>query len=110
VYSAIKLKANGSQEIIERPHNPSMEDYRKLLGVENIDQYPCVYKNKEKRLVASIGDKSLFINDQATDLYKKWLTTKNESPMPYANTLFIRGDAILVLQVANVTGGIDDQR
>jgi hypothetical protein len=52
----------------------------------------------------------LFINDQATDLYKKWLTTKNESPMPYANTLFIRGDAILVLQVANVTGGIDDQR
>ncbi len=110
MYSAIKLKANGSQEIIERPHNPSMEDYRKLLGVENIDQYPCVYKNKEKRLVASIGDKSLFINDQATDLYKKWLTTKNESPMPYANTLFIRGDAILVLQVANVTGGIDDQR
>ena len=110
MYSAIKLKANGSQEIIERPHNPSMEDYRKLLGVENVDQYPCVYKNKEKRLVASIGDKSLFINDQATDLYKKWLTTKNESPMPYANTLFIRGDAILVLQVANVTGGIDDQR
>ena len=109
MYSAIKLKANGSQEIIERPHNPSMEDYRKLLGVENVDQYPCVYKNEEKRLVASIGDKSLFINDQATDLYKKWLTTKNESPMPYANTLFIRGDAILVLQVATV-GGIDDNK
>ena len=110
MYSAIKLKANGSQEIIERPHNPSMEDYRKLLGVENVDQYPCVYKGQEKRLVASIGDKSLFINDQATKLYKTWLETQNESPMPYANTLFIRGDAILVLQVGSIVGGIDDNK
>ena len=109
MYNAIKLKANGSQEIIERPQNPSMEDYRKMLGVESVDQYPCIYKKAEKRLVASIGDKSLFINDQATDLYNKWLKKTNQSPMPYANTLFIRGDAILVLQVATV-GGIDDNK
>ena len=107
MYSAIKLKANGSQEIIERPQNPSIEDYRKMLGVGDVDQYPCIYKKEEKRLVASIGDKSLFINDQATDLYKKWLSTKNESPMPYANTLFIRGDAILVLQVATIKEGVN---
>ena len=49
----------------------------------------------------------MFINDQATDLYKKWLATKNESPMPYANTLFIRGDAILVLQVATIKEGVN---
>ena len=104
MYNAIKLKANGLQEIIERLQNPSIEDYRKMLGVQDVDQYPCIYKEREKRLVASIGDKSLVINDQATDLYKKWLTTRNESPMPYANTLFIRGDAILVIQVATVEG------
>ena len=44
MYSAIKLKANGSQEIIERPQNPSIEDYRKMLGVGDVDQYPCIYK------------------------------------------------------------------
>ena len=107
MYSAIKLNANGTQEIIERPRNPSIEDYRTLIGSQEIDQYPCMYKQQEKRLVASVGDKSLFINDQATDLYKEWLRDRNSSPMPFAGTLFIRGDALLVLQVATV-GGIDD--
>ena len=60
--------------------------------------------------MASIGDKELLINDQATNLYKIWLSKKNESPMPYANTLFIRGDAILVIQVDSTIGGIDDKR
>ena len=109
MYSAIKLLVNGTQELIERPHNPSMDDYREILGIQDLDQYPCVYKDQEKRLVASIGNKELLINDQATDLYKIWLLKKNESPMPYANTLFIRGDSILVLQVATV-GGIDDNK
>ena len=109
MYSAIKLLANGTQELIERSQNPSIDDYRSMLGYQDVDQYPCEYKGQEKRLVASIGDKSLFINDQATKLYKSWLGNKNESPMPYANTLFIRGDAILVLQVATV-GGIDDNQ
>ena len=104
MYSAIKLNANGTQEIIERPRNPSIEDYRTLLGSQEIDQYPCMYKQQEKRLVASIGDKTQIINDQATDLYKAWLSEKNSSPMPFAGTLFIRGDAILVMQVAT-TGG-----
>lgn len=108
MYSAIKLLVNGTQELIERPKNPSIEDYREMLGVGDVDQYPCVYKDQEKRLVASIGDKELLINDQATNLYKIWLSKKNESPMPYANTLFIRGDAILVMQVSTTTGGIDD--
>ena len=108
MYSAIKLLANGTQELIEPSQNPSIDDYRSMLGYQDVDQYPCVYKGQEKRLVASIGDKSLFINDQATDLYKVWLSKKNESPMPYANTLFIRGDAILVIQVSTTEGGIDD--
>lgn len=108
MYSAIKLNVNGTQEIIERPRNPSIDDYRTLLGSQEIDQYPCIYKQQEKRLVASIGgDKSQVINDQATDLYKAWLTEKNSSPMPFAGTLFIRGDAILVMQVAT-TGGPND--
>ena len=110
MYSAVKLLANGTQELIERSKNPSIDDYRTMLGYEDIDQYPCIYKGQEKRLVASIGDKSLFINDQATKLYKTWLETQNESPMPYANTLFIRGDAILVLQVGSIVGGIDDNK
>ena len=109
MYSAIKLLANGTQELIERSQNPSIDDYRTMLGYQDVDQYPCEYKGQEKRLVASIGDKSLFINDQATKLYKSWLGNQNESPLPYANTLFIRGDAILVLQVATV-GGIDDNK
>ena len=109
MYSAIKLLANGKQELIERSQNPSIDDYRTMLGYQDVDQYPCEYKGQEKRLVASMNDKSLFINDQATKLYKSWLGNKNESPMPYANTLFIRGDAILVLQVATV-GGIDDSK
>ena len=107
MYRAIKLNASGTQEIIERPQNPSIEDYQKLRGVESLDQYPSIYKKEEKKLVASIGDKSLFINDQATDLYNKWLNKNNHSPMPYANTLFIRGDAILVLQVATVKEGVN---
>ena len=107
MYRAIKLNASGTQEIIERPQNPSMDDYRKMLSVENVDQYPCIYKKEEKRLVASIGDKSLFINDQATDLYNKWLNKSNHTPMPYANTLYIRGDAILVVQVATVQEGVN---
>ena len=110
MYSAIKLLANGTQELVERSLNPSIDDYRTMLGVQDIDQFPCIYKGQEKRLVASIGDKSLFINDQATKLYKTWLETRNESPMPYANTLFIRGDAILVMQVDSTIGGIDDKR
>ena len=105
MYRAIKLKANGQQEIIERPRNPSIDDYRDMLGVQDVDQFPCLYKKEEKRLVASVGDKSLFINDQATDLYKEWLTDRNSSPMPFARTLFIRGDALLVLQVATTAGG-----
>ena len=109
MYSAIKLLANGKQELIERSQNPSIDDYRTMLGYQDVDQYPCEYKGQEKRLVASMNDKSLFINDQATKLYKSWLGNRNESPMPYANTLFIRGDAILVLQVATV-GGIDDNK
>ena len=109
MYSAIKLLANGTQELIERSQNPSIDDYRTMLGYQDIDQYPCEYKGQEQRLVASMNDKSLFINDQATKLYKSWLGNRNESPMPYANTLFIRGDAILVLQVATV-GGIDDNK
>jgi len=108
MYSAIKLLANGTQELIEQSQNPSIDDYRSMLGYQDVDQYPCEYKGQEKRLVASIGDKSLFINDQATKLYKSWLGDYNESPMPYANTLFIRGDAILVMQVSTTTGGIDD--
>ena len=109
MYSAIKLLANGKQELIERSQNPSIDDYRTMLGYQDVDQYPCEYKGQEKRLVASMNDKSLFINDQATKLYKSWLGNRNESPMPYANTLFIRGDAILVLQVETV-GGIDDNK
>jgi len=110
MYNAIKLLANGTQELIERSQNPSIDDYRTMLGYQDVDQYPCEYKGQEKRLVASIGgDKSLFINDQATKLYKSWLGKQNESPMPYSNTLFIRGDAILVIQVATV-GGIDDNK
>ena len=109
MYSAIKLLANGTQELIEQSQNPSIDDYRSMLGYQDVDQYPCEYKGQEKRLVASIGDKSLFINDQATKLYKSWLGNQNESPLPYANTLFIRGDAILVLQVETV-GGIDDNK
>jgi len=109
MYSAIKLLANGTQELIERSQNPSIDDYRTMLGYQDVDQYPCEYKGQEKRLVASMNDKSLFINDQATKLYKSWLGNRNESPMPYANTLFIRGDAILVLQVETV-GGIDDNK
>ena len=58
MYRAIKLKANGQQEIIERPRNPSIEDYRDMLGVQDVDQFPCLYKKEEKRLVASVGDKS----------------------------------------------------
>jgi len=110
MYSAIKLLANGKQELIERSLNPSIDDYRVMLGVQDLDQFPCIYKDQEKRLVASIGDKSLFINDQATKLYKSWLETKKETPMPYASTLFIRGDAILVMQVDSTIGGIDDKR
>jgi len=110
MYSAIKLLANGKQELIERSLNPSIDDYRVMLGVQDLDQFPCIYKGQEKRLVASIGDKALFINDQATKLYKSWLETKKETPLPYANTLFIRGDAILVMQVDSTIGGIDDKR
>ena len=110
MYSAIKLLANGKQELIERSLNPSIDDYRVMLGVQDLDQFPCIYKDQEKRLVASIGDKSLFINDQATKLYKLYLETKKETPMPYASTLFIRGDAILVMQVDSTIGGIDDKR
>ena len=110
MYSAIKLLANGTQELVERSRNPSIDDYRTMLGVQDVDQYPCVYKGQEKRLVASMSDKSLFINEQATKLYKRWLETQNESPMPYANTLFIRGDAILVIQADTTVGGIDDKR
>ena len=105
MYRAIKLKANGQQEIIERPRNPSIDDYRDMLGVQDVDQFPCLYKKEEKRLVASVGDKSLFINDQATEVYKEWLRDRNSSPMPFAGTLFIRGDALLVLQVATTAGG-----
>lgn len=110
MYSAIKLLANGKQELIERSQNPSIDNYRTMLGYQDVDQYPCEYKGQEKRLVASINDKSLFINDQATKLYKSWLGNQNESPLPYSNTLFIRGDAILVLQVATTVGGIDDNQ